>query len=65
MWKCFGESIAWATKMMLEVRWELQADRVRNTGREEVGEGFEHDVYTMVPIRECWSATGKGPIGTG
>merc|ERR1712026_517968 len=57
-----------------KVRWQdyfddlsgerLNPELVKCARQEEMQEVKKHQVYTKVPISECWKATGKGPIGT-
>jgi hypothetical protein len=37
---------------------------VKKARIEEMKEVSKHNVYTKVPIEECWTNTGKDPIGT-
>ena len=43
---------------------ELPEEGVRKARQEELGELKKHGVYRKVPLKECWEATGKEPIGT-
>ena len=42
----------------------LDAHEVRKARREEIAGAVAHSVYKKVPISQCWSQTGKPPIGT-
>ena len=42
----------------------LEPKGVEAARREDMAELAKHNVYTKVPISECWKATGKEPIGT-
>ena len=41
----------------------LKADWVKQTRQDELREFAKLQVYTKVPISECWEKTGKKPIG--
>ena len=48
---------------------EVSGERLDKEGaikarEEEMQEFRKHNVYTKVPIEECWAQTGKEPIGT-
>jgi hypothetical protein len=42
---------------------ELDPEKVREARVEEMKEFVKHTVYEKVPIAQCWSRTGKKPIG--
>ena len=42
----------------------LDAEMVHEARKDEMREIEKHNVYTKVPIEECWKETGKNPIGT-
>ena len=44
--------------------YELDTGMVRAAREEELIEFRKHQVYTKVPIKECWDQTGKQPVGT-
>ena len=44
--------------------YELDSGLVRTAREEELIEFRKHQVYTKVPIKECWDQAGKQPIGT-
>ena len=37
-------------------------DKVKDARKEEVGFVRKSGLYKKVPIKDCWSATGKAPI---
>jgi hypothetical protein len=41
---------------------ELRADKVAIAREEEMVEFRKHNVYTKVPLAQCWAQTGKKPI---
>ena len=43
---------------------ELDPKLVKKARMEEIKEINKHNVYEKVPIEECWTNTGKDPIGT-
>ena len=43
---------------------ELSPELIKNGRKEEMEEVRKHDLYTKVPINECWDETGCEPIGT-
>jgi hypothetical protein len=43
---------------------ELDPELVKKAREEEMKEVNKHGVYIKVPIEECWTNTGKDPIGT-
>ena len=42
----------------------LDAEGVKEARKEEIREVRKHEVYVKVPLKECWDATVKDPIGT-
>ena len=44
---------------------EVNPREVRKARSEEMGDVSKHQVYTKVPLRECWENFGKGPIQVG
>ena len=42
----------------------LDAEGVKEARKEEIRDVRKHEVYVKVPLKECWDATGKDPIGT-
>ncbi len=42
---------------------ELRSDLVQEARREELDEFRKHQVYTKVPVQQCWDRGGKAPIG--
>ena len=42
----------------------LDPELVRTAREEEMQVFREHNVFTFVPLQDCWTITGKGPIGT-
>jgi len=42
---------------------ELDPKMVERAREEEMGEFRKHTVYEKVPLAQCWSRTGKKPIG--
>jgi hypothetical protein len=42
---------------------ELDPEQVRKARKEEMQEFHKHKVYVKVPLAQCWSRTGKKPIG--
>ena len=42
----------------------LDTDMVRKARKEEIAEVHKHEVYTKVPLEECYDKTGNAPIGT-
>ena len=42
----------------------LDPELVRLARQEEMDAFKKHEVFTFVPLAECYTATGKGPIGT-
>ena len=42
---------------------QLPYDGVMSARNEEIVEVKKHNVYTKVPIKQCWDRTGKKPIG--
>ena len=43
---------------------QLIPGMVQRARQDEMGELAKHQVYTKVPLSECWRNTGKEPIGT-
>lgn len=43
---------------------KLDIEGVNKARAEDIAEVHKHNLYTKVPIKECWDNTGKGPIGT-
>ena len=41
---------------------KLDTEEVQRARLEEIIQIHEHKVYTKVPIEQCWTETGKGPI---
>ena len=41
----------------------LPTELVEDAIKEEMAEYNKHQVYTKVPIQECWDVTGRKPIG--
>ena len=41
---------------------KLDTEEVQRARLEEINQIHEHKVYTKVPIEQCWTETGKGPI---
>ena len=39
-------------------------EKVREARKEELGELAKYEVFTKVPISECWKETSRGPVGT-
>ena len=42
----------------------LDTAKVKQARKEEMTEFAKHDVYSKVPITDCWASTGKAPLGT-
>ena len=42
---------------------ELRADKVAIAREQEMAEFRKHNVYTKIPLAQCWAQTGKKPIG--
>ena len=42
----------------------LDPEMVKRARQEEMDVFTKHNVFTFVPLSECYTATGKGPIGT-
>ena len=41
---------------------QLDAEGVKKAREEEMGHVRNLEVYTKVPIQQCWDRTGKGPV---
>ena len=43
---------------------KLDTEGVNKARAEDITEVYKHNLYTKVPIKECWVKIGQGPIGT-
>ena len=60
-----GLNIADVAQYWDEISGEpLDTEEVNKARSEEIIEVRKHNVYTKVPITECWDNTGKAPTGT-
>ena len=41
----------------------VKQELVMKARKEDMQDFAKHGVYTKVPEKDCWEATGKGPIG--
>ena len=52
------------TRSLINLGKIVDTDLVRAAGQEEMQVFRDHNVFTFVPISECYTFTGKAPIGT-